>query len=337
MLEAEIYTNDGTLDAELLGVIGSSKGIENYEELKNKPKINGVELVGNKTANDLNLQEKGNYIQDNNYVHTDNNYTNSEKNKLANLKNYDDTDLVNQISQVNELAEQNERDITNLGNESTTIKDDIEEIETALNYLVDKKQDNLIAGENIKIENNVISSDSSKTFLGFVDDHTSNDTAFDLTGFKKGIYTFGRNTTAQRTLYLKVNINGVDKFVSHSIERNYKQRPITLVLYDDIENLETKSGSLYNLNYFVIDETGYSIKLQYYNCSISNSNLTTSASSYTINAVGQSNTQTISGLKTFTKLPQTTLTPTDDKDFTTKKYVDDAIKTAIIDELGSDF
>ena len=35
--------------------------------------------------------------------------------------------------------------------------------------------------------------------------------------------------------------------------------------------------------------------------------------------------QTISGLKTFTKLPQSSLVPTDDKDLVNKAYVDQAI------------
>lgn len=33
-------------------------GTSNYEHLSNKPKINSIELLGNKTSNDLNLQDK---------------------------------------------------------------------------------------------------------------------------------------------------------------------------------------------------------------------------------------------------------------------------------------
>lgn len=57
--------------------------------------------------------------------------------KISQLE--DDENLQQQISDVNGLAEQNERNITNLGNR------------------VDHKQDELIAGENITIVNNVIS------------------------------------------------------------------------------------------------------------------------------------------------------------------------------------
>ena len=39
----------------------SQQGTSNYERLFNKPKINSIELIGNKTGDELNLQEKGNY------------------------------------------------------------------------------------------------------------------------------------------------------------------------------------------------------------------------------------------------------------------------------------
>lgn len=36
-------------------------GVKYYEELPDKPSINGVELVGNKTLDDLNIQSKGDF------------------------------------------------------------------------------------------------------------------------------------------------------------------------------------------------------------------------------------------------------------------------------------
>ena len=41
-------------------VVGGS-GTSNYERLSNKPQINSVELIGNKTSDELNIQRKGNY------------------------------------------------------------------------------------------------------------------------------------------------------------------------------------------------------------------------------------------------------------------------------------
>lgn len=44
------------------------------------------------------LTNNDNTVKDANYVHTDNNYTTTEKNKLAGLSNYDDTEIRNQIA-----------------------------------------------------------------------------------------------------------------------------------------------------------------------------------------------------------------------------------------------
>ena len=41
---------------------GGGSGTTNYTNLTNKPQINGVELSGNKTLDDLNIQPKGNYL-----------------------------------------------------------------------------------------------------------------------------------------------------------------------------------------------------------------------------------------------------------------------------------
>ena len=48
-------------------------------------------------TNDVNL------VIDANYVHTDNNYTLAEKQKLEGLKNYDDTEIKNQIAQAGKI------------------------------------------------------------------------------------------------------------------------------------------------------------------------------------------------------------------------------------------
>ena len=79
-------------------IIINTSGTSNYEDLVNKPQINSVELVGNKTLDELGIQAKGNYIEDSNYVHTDNNFTNEDKEKLDGLSNYDDTGIRNLIN-----------------------------------------------------------------------------------------------------------------------------------------------------------------------------------------------------------------------------------------------
>ena len=80
-------------------IIINTSGTSNYEELINKPQINSVELAGNKTLDELGIQAKGNYIEDSNYIHTDNNFTNEDKEKLDGLSNYDDTEIRNLINE----------------------------------------------------------------------------------------------------------------------------------------------------------------------------------------------------------------------------------------------
>lgn len=80
------------------GQSGEGGGTSDYNDLLNKPSINDVELSGNKTLEELGIQAKGTYIEDSNYVHTDNNYTNEDKKKLDNVRNYDDTEIRTEIN-----------------------------------------------------------------------------------------------------------------------------------------------------------------------------------------------------------------------------------------------
>ena len=74
-------------------------------------KVNGTPLTpdGNKAV-DVEVPTKlsdltndNNTVTDANYVHTDNNFTTGEKNKLAGLENYNDTEIRNQIAQAGKI------------------------------------------------------------------------------------------------------------------------------------------------------------------------------------------------------------------------------------------
>ena len=54
--------NNITIDDTENGIRINSIGTSNYNDLSNKPKINNVELSGNKSLNDLGIQPKGNYL-----------------------------------------------------------------------------------------------------------------------------------------------------------------------------------------------------------------------------------------------------------------------------------
>ena len=78
--------NADTQRVTLRGNIGEDGGSRNYESLYNKPSINDVVLLGNKSLADLGIPTKlsemdndANYVQDADYVHTDNNFTDALK------------------------------------------------------------------------------------------------------------------------------------------------------------------------------------------------------------------------------------------------------------------
>ena len=69
-------------------------GTGDYESMTNKPRINGVELVGDKSLEELGIPIlPDNIVTDDDYTHTDNNLTDALLEKLDGLSNYDDTAL----------------------------------------------------------------------------------------------------------------------------------------------------------------------------------------------------------------------------------------------------
>lgn len=144
---------------------GGSGGTSNYNDLSNKPKINNVELNGNKSLNDLGIQPKGNYL----------------------ISETDPTvpSYVKNISQANITSWNNKSDFSGNYNDLTnkptipTVPTNVSAFTNDVGYLtqhqdISKKQDKLIAGSNITIdENNVISATGGGT--SNVDDVRIND------------------------------------------------------------------------------------------------------------------------------------------------------------------
>ena len=58
----DIYDGSAAKTINIPTSSGGGSGTTNYTNLTNKPQINGVELSGNKTLDDLNIQPKGNYL-----------------------------------------------------------------------------------------------------------------------------------------------------------------------------------------------------------------------------------------------------------------------------------
>ena len=177
--------------------VNTTLGTDNYKELKNKPSINGVELIDNKSLDELGIQPAGNYSTyeyvdgrfdtvntEINNINIDLDNTNSILNNKANISYVEEklnlkadkvdldtkaniSDIPTRVSQlVNDEGYLTEhQDISNKADidyveELLDRKSDKSDTYTKVdvNSLLDEKQDVLIAGDNISIdESNTIS------------------------------------------------------------------------------------------------------------------------------------------------------------------------------------
>lgn len=96
------------------------------------------------------------FISDSAYVHTDNNYTDEDRAKLAGLSNYDDTTVKKSIA-----AKQDKLTTAQLNAISAVSGKQDKLTETQLSNIsaVPNKQDKLTVGSGLKLENNVLSLD----------------------------------------------------------------------------------------------------------------------------------------------------------------------------------
>lgn len=126
-INGQDITKGGNIEIRGGGEGGS--GTFNYEELYNRPSIDGKELTKASTASQLGLQkaEEGKVL-------SSNDYTSEEKSKLKSLKNYDDEPLKALIA----TLQTSKLDVT----EHNRVKNLIQENLT-------KKQNTLVSGQNI--------------------------------------------------------------------------------------------------------------------------------------------------------------------------------------------
>lgn len=89
--------------------------VDDLEENKQDTLVSGENI---KTINGESLLGEGNieidqdFVKDDDYVHTDNNYTGAEKEKLAGLENYDDTEVKSDISDIKDEQTTQNQNIT---------------------------------------------------------------------------------------------------------------------------------------------------------------------------------------------------------------------------------
>lgn len=119
----QVAQNSGTqqtvsvgIEAVLVASYGEvpTGGTSSYTDLQNKPQIEGVTLVGNKTFDDFglvvptktsDLTNDSDFVEDANYVHTDSNYTSAEKTKLAGIASGAEANVQSDWSQTSTSAD----------------------------------------------------------------------------------------------------------------------------------------------------------------------------------------------------------------------------------------
>ena len=143
--EVVITRKDGTEKRAIV----SNGGTSNYSDLENKPKINNVELVDNKSLDDLGIQPKGNYVTDPGYVHTDNNYTDEEKSKLDSIEEGAEVNKVNSVNnQTGHVVINVPKKTSDLVNDSGFIMGYTETDPTVPSYVKNITQENIDSWNN---------------------------------------------------------------------------------------------------------------------------------------------------------------------------------------------
>lgn len=169
------------IQVEQENIIINTSGTGDYNELINKPQINNIELIGNKTLDDLGIQPKGDYaltsdiptstselINDSGYITEEQDPTVPNHVKNITQENITSWNNKSEFSgNYNDLTNKptiptSTSDLTNdsgfITNETDpTVPSHVKSITEQNITNWNNKQDLLTAGENITIENNVIS------------------------------------------------------------------------------------------------------------------------------------------------------------------------------------
>lgn len=176
-------------------------------------------------------------------------------------------------------------------------------------------------------------------YLGSASDYTSQN-PLDISVLEPGLYCIGVNTWND-VLYVNGNVNGVPLTGTLSVaagNSSFNNYIAYLQLTQKI-NTCTPTTSGVNVGKVYINATYAGQETVAYHtkslrviinsagtaCTIDNS----SSSVFTLKVVTQNDNQTITGRKTFSTLPETSIAPTENYHMVNKKYVDDAIVAAV--------
>lgn len=197
------------------------------------------------------------------------------------------------------------------------------------------KQDTLTAGTNITIDaNNVISASGGNcVYLGNASDYTQQN-PLDLDELPLGIYLLGiENFSIDNNyrFYIKYTYNDTPIVASVFRDMSGYVPMVKFITFNYNRKNETAPFYLGTFTYLGIKER---LEVYLYEGSIQVANNTINTNTgtyYQIKCVNTNTAQDITSLKTFYTIPQQndTTAPTNNKEFTNKKYVDDQISNAV--------
>ena len=334
-----ITLSDGTeIDAGHISGGGGS-GVDSYLDLNDKPSLNNVTIEGDMTLHELGIQPEGNYAEESDIPTTlaelsdDTTHrvvTDTEKETWNSKSNFSGSynDLTNKPdipSKTSDLTNDSgyiTKDTNDLINYTKT--SDLSNVATSGNYedLSNYPSINGVqllgnkTAEELGIVGNICN-------LGKFTDYTANK-RLDLDTLKPGIYWLYRHQTTDR-LYLKATFKGNEIIGQFVTSYNASNKVVLLMIYSNKDDTAT-SSTIGGITDFYFDDRNQEIKYMTHSIILwSNRVDTGSGQGKSLKPVVLSGAQTITGVKTFSALPKSSVTPTDDEQLVNKYYVDNVV------------
>ena len=162
--------------------------------------------------------------------------------------------------------------------------------------------------------------------LGLISDYDSNN-PLDLNTLLPGVY-YLNTVYSTGTLFLKATYNNTTYTASWQFNEGYTNHVITITVNTTIPETVAESINFGNISYLAVQEGAISTRVYTKMTDIQLGTDAISASGgtvYNIQPVTLNRAQTITGVKTFNALPQSSVVPSANDDLVNKKYVDDSI------------
>lgn len=194
------------------------------------------------------------------------------------------------------------------------------------------KQDELVSGTNIKTINNqsILGSGNlaiSETHsLGTIGNYTMSN-RLNINNLDVGVYyLLGNETTSGETLYLSGTYKGTTKTHNITNAKTLVGGLWVLKIINKLEDTIPTNTNICKLFYMSIHPISKQLTSTILTIYIRDNVLFFNVSNFELtNYVDKTLAETISGKKTFTVLPESSVTPTTDNQLVNKKYVDDTV------------